>query len=206
MSLDMRADWSGPDRDACCGSCATGEPCESGQVAPTEDGRFEGYASLYNLRDRSGDVVKPGAFRRTLTAKRPSDIRLLHQHKAEEPIGIWEEIREDARGLFVRGRLILRSPRAAEVWALMREGAIDGLSIGYKTVRAGKTSAPKGRTLFDIDLWEISLVTFPLLAGARVTGLQRQGASERGPGVTRNARSDETLSDALRSAATRFVS
>jgi hypothetical protein len=69
-------------------------------------GRFEGYASLFNLRDRSGDVVRPGAFRRTLAAKPVGEVRLLHQHKAEEPIGVWEEIREDGRGLFVRRRTV----------------------------------------------------------------------------------------------------
>ncbi len=176
---------------ACCATCAL-----------DDDGRFEGYASLFNLRDRSGDVVKSGAFRRSLRTKQVSDVRLLHQHKAEEPIGIWEEIFEDTRGLFVRGRLILESPRAAEVWALMREGAIDGLSIGYKTVRAGKTAAPKGRTLFDIDLWEISLVTFPLLAGARVTRLSGGEAPRETGSATPNS---GTMSDALRDAASRFV-
>lgn len=177
----------------CCDTC-TGD-----------DGRFEGYASLFGLRDRSGDVVKRGAFRSSLAAKLPREVRLLHQHKAEEPIGIWEEIREDARGLFVRGRLILDSPRAAEVWALMREGAIDGLSIGYKTVRAGKTGQAKGRVLFDIDLWEISLVTFPLLAGARVTRLEGQLPRKTGSGVTLNSGPNGSLSDVLRDAASRFA-
>jgi len=176
--------WS--DEEPCCASCASAAADES-------DGRFEGYASLFNLRDRSGDVVRPGAFRRTLAGRKPGDVRLLHQHKAEEPIGIWEEIREDGRGLLVRGRLILDSPRAKEIWALMREGAIDGLSIGYKTVRAGKTTSPKGRNLFDIDLWEISLVTFPLLPGARVTRLGAGPREMDGSGVT--------LTTALRDAA-----
>jgi len=176
--------------DACCASCADAE----------ESGRFEGYASLFDLRDRSGDVVKRGAFRRSLAAKKVSDIRLLHQHKADEPIGIWEEVREDARGLFVRGRLVLDSPRAAEIWALLREGAIDGLSIGYKTVRAGKTKAPKGRSLFDIDLWEISLVTFPLLTGARVTRLEGEAAGNNGSPPS----PDVTLTSALHNAAQRM--
>ena len=140
------ASSSWPQGEAYCPAC----------TGIDESGRFEGYASLFNLRDRSGDMVKPGAFRRSLTQKSARDIRLLHQHKADEPIGVWEEVREDRRGMFVRGRLILDSPRAREIWSLMRERAIDGLSIGYKTVRAGKTAIPKGRTLFDIDLWEIS--------------------------------------------------
>ncbi|MBN4046374.1 HK97 family phage prohead protease [bacterium AH-315-P15] len=172
------------------------EGCIACAAAKAESGRFEGYASLFNLRDRSGDVVKPGAFRRTLAAKRTSDIRLLHQHKAEEPIGIWEEVAEDARGLFVRGRLILSAPRAYEAWVLLKEGAIDGLSIGYKTVRAGRTAKSQGRTLFDIDLWEISLVTFPLLTGARVMRLEGEAWGSNGSGVT--------LTSALRNAALRM--
>ncbi len=167
-------------------------------ASKAESGRFEGYASLFDLRDRSGDVVKPGAFRRTLAQKRAADIRLLHHHKAEEPIGIWEEVREDVRGLFVRGRLILDSPRAAEAWVLMREGAIDGLSIGYKTVRAGKTARPKGRTLFDIDLWEISLVTFPLLTGARVTRLEGEEQGTDGSPPSRSVTLTSALHDAAR--------
>ncbi len=178
--MDLKS-W--PDGEACCASCAEADG----------SGRFEGYASLFDLRDRSGDVVKRGAFGRTLAAKPVSAIRLLHQHKADEPIGVWEDIREDTRGLFVRGRLVLTSPRAREIWALLRERAIDGLSIGYKTVRAGKTKAPKGRTLFDIDLWEISLVTFPLLMGARVTRIEGESGRSDGSGVT--------LTTALRDAA-----
>ncbi len=160
-------------------------------------GNFEGYASLFNLTDRSGDIVRRGAFRRTLKGRNTNQIRLLLQHKAECPIGIWDEIREDAHGLFVRGRLILHVPRGRETWVLMQEGAIDGLSIGYKTVRAGKPGTGKGRVLYDIDLWEISLVTFPLLTGARVSRLPRVSQGERGSGVT--------LTDALRDATTRLT-
>lgn len=177
-----------PAGAACCALCA-GE---------TERfGSFEGYASLFDLTDRSGDIVRRGAFRRTLAGRNPANVRLLLQHKAECPIGIWDEIREDARGLFVRGRIILDVPRGRETWVLMQERAIDGLSIGYKTVRAGKPGTGKGRVLYDIDLWEISLVTFPLLSGARVsrTGAEAQG--KRGSGVT--------LTDALRDATQRLT-
>lgn len=163
--------------ESCCVDCAA-------DMKAVADGRFEGYASLFGLRDRSGDVVKAGAFRKSVAARGLTGIRLLHQHKAEEPLGIWEDVHEDGRGLFVRGRLVLESPRAREVWSLMREGAIDGLSIGYKTVRAQKTTQPKGRLLFEIDLWEISLVTFPLLTGARVTRVGGEALGDSGSGVT----------------------
>ncbi len=173
---------------ACCGSCA-------GQGE--RFGPFEGYASLFDLTDRSGDIVRRGAFRRTLAGRRPAAVRLLLQHKAECPIGIWDEIREDARGLYVRGRIILDVPRGVETWVLLQERAIDGLSIGYKTVRAGKPGNGKGRILYDVDLWEISLVTFPLLSGARVTRTGGEGEGMRGSGVT--------LTDALRDATRRLT-
>lgn len=169
---------------------------ESGVAHDAGYGTFEGYASLFGLRDRSGDIVQRGAFRRTLQGRKPKDVRLLLQHNAEAPIGIRDEIHEDARGLFVRGRIILDVPRGRETWTLMQEGAIDGLSIGFKTVRAAKPARGKGRTLTDIDLWEISLVTFPLLSGARVSHLAGRRQGEMGSGVT--------LTHALRQATKRF--
>lgn len=196
------------ERKRCDVCCTAGVGDTKGPPAPfslAEDnpvpcagyGTFEGYASLFDLKDRSGDVVKPGAFRRTLAGRKPQDVRLLLQHKADEPVGIWDSVREDARGLFVRGRIILGIPRGRETWLLMQEGAIDGLSIGYKTVKAGRPPRGKGRILHDIDLWEISLVTFPLLSGARVSRLGGAGEGERGSGVT--------LTDALRDAARRLT-
>jgi HK97 family phage prohead protease len=93
---------------------------------------------------------------------------MLYQHFAHAPIGVWEEIAEDSRGLYVRGRLVDAVEQARDVRALLAEGALDGLSIGFRTVRA-KRGPAGGRTLLEIELWEISVVTFPLLAGSRVT-------------------------------------
>lgn len=101
---------------------------------------------------------------------------MLYQHFAHEPIGVWDEIREDARGLYVRGHLVLEVERARDVAALLREGALGGLSIGFKTVRARKDAAATTRTLQQVDLWEISVVTFPLLEAASVT---RVGSKNR---------------------------
>ena len=97
---------------------------------------------------------------------------MLFQHDPAAPIGVWRELREDARGLFVRGRLTTDVAKGREVLALMRAGAIDGLSIGFRTVR-GKTDAKSGvRSLIEIDLWEISVVTFPMLPAARVSSVK----------------------------------
>jgi HK97 family phage prohead protease len=102
---------------------------------------------------------------------------MLFQHDPNEPIGVWEEIREDGSGLFVRGRLMTDVGRAREVLALMRAGALDGLSIGFKTVR-GRTDAATGvRHLLEVDLWEVSVVTFPLLPEARVSAVKSAGTA-----------------------------
>lgn len=132
------------------------------------DGSFSGYASLFGKVDLAKDVVERGAFAASLAKRGAAGIRMLFQHDPAEPIGVWTEIREDARGLFVRGRLAGDVGRAREVLSLMRGKALDGLSIGFRTVRA-KADAAKGvRRILEADLWEISVVTFPMLPEARV--------------------------------------
>ncbi len=130
------------------------------------DGRFEGYASLFGVRDAGGDTVARGAFAKSLRARRAGGVKMLYQHQAAEPLGVWSEIYEDGAGLFVRGRIITDVSRGREVLSLMREGALDGLSIGFKTVRAARAAG--GRQILEADLWEVSVVTFPMLSGARV--------------------------------------
>jgi HK97 family phage prohead protease len=132
---------------------------------------FEGYASLFGVPDGAGDVVAPGAFAASLRKRPPRDVRMLYQHFTHEPIGVWDRIAEDARGLHVRGRLTLDVTRAREVRALIADGALNGLSIGFRTVRARRDAKSGLRTLEEIELWEISIVTFPLLGGSTVTGL-----------------------------------
>lgn len=141
------------------------------------EGSFSGYASLFGTADLSGDVVMPGAFRASLAARRPTGIRMLYQHDPAEPIGVWLDIREDARGLFVRGRLSLDVARGREVASLMRAGALDGLSIGFKTVKARAERASGLRRLTEIDLWEISVVTFPMQPEARVSAVKSRGST-----------------------------
>jgi uncharacterized protein len=136
------------------------------------EGTFSGYASLFGTADLSGDVVMPGAFRASIAARRPAGIRMLYQHDPGEPIGVWLDIREDQRGLFVRGRLTLDVARGREVASLMRAGALDGLSIGFKTVKAKAERASGLRRLTEIDLWEISIVTFPMQPEARVSAVK----------------------------------
>jgi len=131
------------------------------------EGRFAGYASAFGLVDESGDVVMPGAFARSLGKRGTPGVRMLFQHDPKEPIGVWEAIREDGFGLWVEGRLVPGVPRADALRRLIETRAIDGLSIGFRTVRATKGGGE--RKLWQIDLWEISIVTFPMLDRARIS-------------------------------------
>jgi hypothetical protein len=146
--------------------------------AASGEGVFEGYASLFGVVDLGRDVVMPGAFRESLARRGASGIRLLWQHDPSQPLGVWSELREDERGLFARGRLNLAVGRARELLALMRQGAVDGLSIGYRTVTARTEPRTGVRRLNRLDLWEISLVTFPLLPQARVFGVKATLAAQ----------------------------
>lgn len=149
-----------------------------------ETGEFEGYASLFGKMDLGHDVVLPGAFRESLQQRGTAGIRLLWQHDPHQPLGRWDELTEDARGLYVRGQLDLSHTKAREAFSLMQRGALDGLSIGYRTQIERKDPATGLRALERIDLWEISLVTFPLLPQARVHGFRKRAASHPGPGLT----------------------
>lgn len=136
------------------------------------DGTFRGYASLFGKADLAGDVVEPGAFARSLGRRGAGGIRMLYQHDPAQPIGAWLDIAEDGRGLVVRGRLTPGVARAREALELMRAGALDGLSIGFRTVRARKDARTGLRHIVEADLWEISVVTFPMQPGARVESVK----------------------------------
>lgn len=141
---------------------------EAGLVV-TEGRVVEGYASLFGRKDQGGDVVLPGAYGASLKALGASGrrVKMLWQHDPASPIGVWDEVREDERGLWVKGRILTEVERGREAAALLAAGAIDGLSIGYRTLKAERDG--KGvRQLAEVELWEVSLVTFPMLPEARV--------------------------------------
>ena len=135
-------------------------------------GVFTGYASLFDVADAAGDVVQPGAFAASLQRSGPDGVRMLFQHDPAEVVGAWIEMFENGKGLFVRGRLNPKVQRGRELMALLEQRAIDGLSIGFRTVFANKDKRSGLRRLHRIDLWEVSLVTFPMLQGARVSQLK----------------------------------
>ena len=127
--------------------------------------RIHGYASLWNTADLNGDVVARGAFAESLARSGAGGVKMLHQHEGRSLVGVWDEMVEDERGLFVAGRVMDWSPEARFAGALARAGALDGLSIGFRAVRARKDG--RLRVLSEVELWEVSLVTFPMLPGAR---------------------------------------
>lgn len=155
------------------------------QTRIEEDGTVEGYASLFGEIDAARDMVMPGAFARTLKSRGIRRVPMLFQHDPAEPVGVWLELVEDFRGLRARGKLIPDVARARELIALVRAGAVDGLSIGFRTVKGRIDPASRVRKIIDLDLWEISIVTFPLLAGARV---RAKGTSVSSPPKLSHAR------------------
>ena len=153
--------------------------CQKGTSEIETNGtEIEGYASLFGIADKGGDVVTAGAYRVSLDRMRASggSVKMLWQHDPAQPIGVWDVIREDERGLYVKGRLLTEIERGREAAALLQAGVIDGLSIGYKTVRAER--GEKGRRLLkELELWEVSLVTFPMLPEARIGAKHQEDAS-----------------------------
>lgn len=148
-------------------------------VKVEKDGVISGYASLFEAADQGGDVVRKGAYAASLSRLKAEAraVKMLWQHDPAQPIGIWDEVREDGRGLFVKGRFLSEVQKGAEAMALVRVGAIDGLSIGYRTVRAEK-NAKGQRLLHELELWEVSLVTFPMLPEARIKAGADAGAED----------------------------
>ncbi len=141
-----------------------------GETLAVQDGAvIEGYASLFGARDQGGDVVAEGAYAASLAraVKEGRKIKMLWQHDPAQPIGVWDEVREDEQGLWVKGRILDATQKGAEAAALITAGAIDGLSIGYRTLKSTKTDKGQ-RLLTELELWEVSLVTFPMLPTARV--------------------------------------
>lgn len=148
--------------------------CRFGEdIAVSDTYVIQGYASRFGAADQGGDIVTRGAYAASLASGR--GVKMLWQHDPSQPIGVWDEIREDASGLWVKGRLLEDVARAREVAALIAAGAIDGLSIGYRTRRAVKDDSGR-RLLTELELWEVSVVTFPMLSTARMTAKGDRGA------------------------------
>ena len=167
-------------------------------IKADSEGRIAGYASRFNEPDLGGDVVQAGAFANSLDSGRK--VKMLWQHDPSMPVGVWDEMAEDSTGLMVRGRILDTVEKGREAKALIDAGAIDGMSIGYRTLDAGRGSEGE-RILKEVDLWEVSLVTFPMLQSARIDAIK---AAEMTPRemerlLTRDAGLSRTVAHALMS-------
>lgn len=146
-----------------------------------EKGVFSGYGSIFGNKDLGNDVMMQGAFAKSIASKGPKGVKLLYQHDAKEPIGVFDEIIEDRKGLRVKGRLAMGTQKGREVYELMKMGAIDGLSIGYRVSPKGADYDERGkkRMLREVDLMEISAVTFPMNTRARVQAVKGEQRTVR---------------------------
>ncbi|MBI3419264.1 MAG: HK97 family phage prohead protease [Proteobacteria bacterium] len=133
-----------------------------------------GYASVFNAVDAQREAVLPGAFRRTLKEWKSAQRNpaMLWMHNAAQPVGVWENLAEDSSGLAVEGRLAIRTQHGADAYELLKMGAVTGLSIGYRTVQSKIDSKNRVRALTDVDLFEVSLVTFPANDLARIRAVK----------------------------------
>lgn len=168
------------------------------QRAVSEDGTIEGYGSVFGVVDDWGDIISPGAFAATLTAHKAAGTMpaMLWQHHDDEPIGVWTEMVEDSRGLRVKGRLVLDAPRGKEAYALLKAGALNGLSIGFISRKWAWDNTTDIRTLMEVDLWEVSPVTFPANALARVDGVKSGASGAQPPAINTIRDAERALRDA----------
>ena len=160
--------------------------------AIAEDGTFTGYAATFGNEDLGRDVIMAGAFAKSLAARPAGKVKMLRSHDTSEPIGIWTDLKEDRRGLVAKGKLILETVKGAETYALMKAGALDALSIGYRTVKDRIDRAKGVRFLEEVDLHEISVVVFPMNPKAAISAVKNHDRA------VEFARSVERAIEALR--------
>lgn len=135
-------------------------------------GLFEGYASTFGERDLGGDIVVAGAMTKSIKARGAKGVRMFADHDSRKRIGVWTDLTEDEKGLYVKGRLLLEKQDGKDAYVDLKEGALDGLSIGFRTKSDSYDGRRKARMLKEIDLMEISLVSFPMNESARVTAVK----------------------------------
>ena len=142
--------------------------------AVNADGTVEGYGSVFGVRDNYDDVIAKGAFIQSLKDHKAAGTMpaMLWQHDADKPIGVWTEMVEDEKGLRIKGQLAMETVKGKEAHALLKMGALNGLSIGFMAKEWSYDRETEVRTLTAIDLWEVSLVTFPANEKARVTNVK----------------------------------
>lgn len=150
----------------------------------SESGEFEGYGSVFGVKDHGSDIVLPGAFTESLAEWKGKNKLppVLWQHKTHEPIGPHLDMKEDETGLYVKGKLLIDDdPLARRAYAHMKAGSVTGLSIGY-TLDDWEWDSAKGAYLLKkITLWEVSVVTFAMNEAASVTDVKSMLAKGQTP-------------------------
>lgn len=161
----------------------------------SETGEFEGYGSVFGVKDCYSDIVIPGAFEKSLSNwnEKKRLPAMLWQHKVSEPIGLYTEMKEDGDGLYIKGRLLVDDdPLAKRAYAHLKAGSLTGLSIGYELIDYSWDKEKEGWILKEIDLWEVSLVTFPANDVARVSDVK---AALKGGGLPSPVQVERCLRD-----------
>lgn len=159
----------------------------------SDEGTFTGYGAVFSNLDRAGDIIEPGAFAKSLARharEKTSPIMLWH-HNPAEPIGVWEDLQEDAKGLKGKGRLILETARGREAHHLLKNGAIRGLSIGYRTIKG--EPAGNAYKLKEVEIYEISLTAIPANPKAFVTSVKADGIGTSMEEFARRLRDGEPM-------------
>ena len=142
----------------------------------SDEGTITGYGSVFGALDQGNDIVMPGAFSKSLAARGNKPIPMLWNHYDSFPIGKWTDVSEDDRGLKLTGRFTLASQKAQEIHALAKDEVISGLSIGYRTKQAETDETTGVRRLKELELWEVSVVTFPMLVDAQIDTVKSDGS------------------------------
>jgi len=147
-------------------------------ASDAEEGTFEGHAAIFGKLNAFDEIVVPGAFKKTLRTRGKHKVKMLRQHRQDSIIGVWEELREDSDGLFVRGRLLTEIQIAKETLILLKAKAMDGLSIGFRTIIEEFDNKKKQIRLLELELFEISLVAIPAQAAALITSVREMSPEE----------------------------
>lgn len=155
---------------------------DTGQTVPLDfkfvasesnESTIEGYGSVFGNVDLGGDMILPGAFAKSIKSKGAAGVKLLWQHDSHQPIGIWDDLTEDGKGLKCKGRILTDLRMGKEASILAKNGIVSGLSIGYRTTRANYDK-DGNRVIAEAELWEVSMVTFPMNPKAVVTSVKAE--------------------------------
>ena len=147
--------------------------------AVSDKGEFEGYGSTFNNVDQGWDIMMPGSFKSSLSKRPPGKVKMLLQHNSYQPCGVWTDMAEDSKGLYCKGQFLMNTTVGRETYEMVKAGALDGLSIGFRTLKDEYDHANGTRMIKEVDLREISVVTFPMNEEAQISSVKNELPTER---------------------------